>query len=100
MSAVPLRAVAAAGLAAPGDAAGVEGAPDDLVPHAGQILHASAPDEDDRVLLQVVPDAGDVRCDLNPGGEPDPGDLAQRGVRLLRGRRVDASADPPALGRA
>src|SRR4051795_12014789 len=61
-----LRAVAAARLLTVADALGVERAPNDLVAHAGQVLHPAAADEDDRVLLQVVPDAGDVGRDLDP----------------------------------
>src|ERR1035437_9832529 len=39
----------------------------------------------------------DVRGDLDLAGQPDTGDLAQSGVWLLGGGRVDARADPPAL---
>ena len=79
---------------------GVERAADDLVADAREVLHPAAAHEHDRVLLQVVPDPGDVRRDLDARREPDTRDLAQRGVRLLRGVRVDARADAPALGRA
>src|SRR5438105_10666745 len=99
-SALLLGAVAAAGLLAIADAAGVERAPDDLVADAGQVLHTAAADEHDRVLLEVVPDAGDVGGDLHARGEPDPGHLAEGGVRLLRGGGVDAGADAPTLRRS
>src|SRR5688572_19741404 len=92
-----LGAVAAAGLLAVLHALGVQRASDDLVADAGEILHPAAAHEHDRVLLQVVADARDVRRDLDATGEPDTGDLAQRGVRLLRGGGVDAGAHPPAL---
>src|SRR5690606_39118864 len=36
--------------------------------------------------------------DLDVAGQPDPGDLAQRRVRLLRRGRVDTQAHAPALG--
>src|SRR5438270_13192744 len=87
-----LRAVAAAGLLAAAHALRVERATDDLVADAGEVLHPAAADEHDRVLLQVVPDTRDVRRDLDAAGQPHPRDLAQRGVRLLRRRRVDARA--------
>src|SRR5690606_3869077 len=48
--------------------------------------------EHDRVLLEVVADAGDVRRDLDLARELHAGHLAQRRVRLLGGRRVDAGA--------
>src|SRR6516164_10916757 len=95
-----LRSVAAARLLAVADPLGVEGAADDLVADAGQVAHPAAAHQHDGVLLEVVPDAGDVRRDLDLAGEPDPGDLAEGGVRLFRGGRVDARADPAALGAA
>src|SRR6187551_2381355 len=99
MSALLLGAVAATGLVALADAGGVEGAADDLVADAGQVLHPAAADEDDGVLLQVVALAGDVGGDLHPVGQPHTGDLAQGGVRLLRRYGRDAGADAAALRR-
>src|SRR5207249_5636201 len=58
-----LRAVARTGLLAVADAGGVERAPDNLVADTGEVLHPAAADKDDRVLLEVVPDAGDVGGD-------------------------------------
>src|ERR671911_27584 len=78
-----LRAVTAASLLAVLHALGVERAADDLVAHTGEVLHTTAADEHDRVLLEVVPHAGDVGGDLDAAGEPHAGDLAERGVRLL-----------------
>src|SRR6266513_1769787 len=47
------------------------------------LLHASAADEHDRVLLEVVTLTGDIGADLGAVRQPDAGDLAQRRVRLL-----------------
>src|SRR3954462_7570643 len=94
-----LRAVTAAGLLAVLDALGVERAADDLVADTREVLHPAAADEHDRVLLQVVADAGDGRRHLDPAGEPHAGHLAERGVRLLRRGRVDARAHAAPLGR-
>src|SRR3954466_8057056 len=63
-----LRAVAAARLLAGAHALGVEGSTDDLVPDAREVLHPAAADQHDRVLLQVVPDTGEVRGDLDLAG--------------------------------
>src|SRR3954471_3089873 len=93
-----LRAVTAASLLAVLDALGVERAANDLVADAGEVLHTAAADEHDRVLLQVVADARDVRRDLDAAREPHARDLAQRRVRLLGGGRVHASAHPASLG--
>ena len=38
--------------------------------------------------MQVVADAGDVGRDLDAAGQANTGNLAERGVRLLGGRRV------------
>src|SRR3712207_1971307 len=94
-----LRAVPAASLLAVADALGVQRAADDLVAHAGEVLHPAAAHEHHRVLLQVVADARDVGGHLDATGEADASDLAQRRVRLLRRRRVDARADSATLGR-
>src|SRR5689334_23190266 len=92
-----LRAVPAASLLAVADALGVQRAADDLVAHAGEVLHTTAAHEHHRVLLQVVADARDVGGHLDATGEADASDLAQRRVRLLRRRRVDAGAHTAAL---
>src|SRR5436190_15793630 len=95
-----LGAVLRARLLARADAAGIEGRPDDLVPEARQVLDAAAADEHDRVLLEVVPLAGDVGADLHAVRQPDARDLAESRIRLLRGGRVDARADAALLRRA
>src|SRR3954453_10872309 len=92
-----LRAVPAGGLVAVADALGVQRAADDLVANAREVLHPAAAHEHHRVLLQVVPDAGDVGGHLDATGEADASDLAQRRVGLLRRRRVDARAHAAAL---
>src|SRR4051812_14989133 len=72
-----LRAVLRARLLAVLDALGVERAADDGVANAGQVLHAAAVDEHDRVFLQVVAFAGNVADDFLTGGQTDLGDLAE-----------------------
>src|SRR3989338_486269 len=88
-----LRSVLGAALLAARHPRGVEGPPDDVVPDAREILHTAAPDQDDGVLLQVVPDARDVGGDLEAVGQTHASHLPQRGGGFLRGRRVDADAD-------
>src|SRR6267143_44921 len=92
-----LGAVLRPALLPPGHAGGVERAADDMVPDARQVLHATAADHHDRVLLEVVPDARDVGRHLHAVRQPHARHLAQGGVRLLRGGRVDADADAPFL---
>src|SRR5689334_14993889 len=93
-----LRAVTAAGLLAVADTLGVQRTADDLVANAGEVLHPAATHEHDRVLLQVVTDAGDVRRDLDLAAELHTSDLAQRRVRLLGGGGVHARAHAAPLG--
>src|SRR5260370_1163173 len=93
-----LGAVLRPALAPPGPPRGVQRAADDVVPDARQVLHTTAPDEHDRVLLQVVADARDVRGHLEAVGEPYPRHLAEGRVRLLRRGGVDPDAHPALLG--
>src|SRR3712207_95752 len=93
-----LRAVTAAGLLAVADTLGVQRTANDLVADARKVLHTAATHEHDRVLLQVVADARDVRGDLDAAGQAHTGDLAQRRVRLLRRRRVHAKTPTAKLG--
>src|SRR5580700_199737 len=91
-------AVLAAALLAVLGSGRVEGAADDVIADTGEVANATAADEHDRVLLEVVADAGDVRGDLDLGGQPDTGHLAERRVGLLGRGRVHADADPATLG--
>src|SRR5204862_1175210 len=92
-----LGAVLRARLLAVFDALQVERTAHDVIAHARQVLDAAAAHEHDAVLLQVVAFAADVGNDLEAVREAHLGDLAQRRVRLLRGRGVDACADAAAL---
>jgi hypothetical protein len=96
--AFPLGPVLGPGLLAVGDPLGVEHAADDVVAHAGQVADAAPPDQDDRVLLQVVPLAGDVRRHLDAVGQADAGHLAQGRVRLLGRHDLDLQTDALLLG--
>src|SRR5476649_389186 len=75
------------------DTLGVQHAADDVVAHAGKVLDAAAADQHHAVLLQVMAFAGNIGQRLEAVGQAHLGDLAQRGVRLLRRRGVDAGAD-------
>src|SRR6185369_15977258 len=91
------RAVLGTALLALGHAGSVERSTHRVVAHARQVLDATAADQHDRVLLQVVAFATDVADDLETVGQTYLGDLTQRRVRLLRGRRVHARAYATAL---
>src|SRR3954465_6718263 len=68
-----------------------------MVAHAGKIANAAAADQHHAVLLEVVALARDVADHFALVGQADLGHLAQRRVRLLRGRRIDTGADAALL---
>src|SRR5690348_882334 len=92
-----LGAVLRTALPAVLDALGVEHAAKHVIANARKVAHTAAADQHDAVLLEVVALAGDVADHLALVGQPDLGHLAQRRVRLLRGRRIDTSADAALL---
>src|SRR6185295_6692179 len=96
----PFRSILRASLFAIGDADRVERAANHVIADAGKILHAAAPDQDNRVLLQVVTDAGDVSRDLDTVGQAHARDFAERRVRFLRCLRVNTGTDTTLLGEA
>src|SRR3954469_8784236 len=75
------------------DALGVEHAADDVVAHARKVLDAAAADQDHAVLLKIVALARNIGQRFEAVGEANLRHLAQRRVRLFRGRRIDAGAD-------
>src|SRR3990172_1599963 len=79
----PLRPVLGAALLPAIHPHGIEGSADDVVTHPGQVLHASAANHDDGVLLQVVPHAGDVGRHLDPVGQSHARHLAEGRIGLL-----------------
>src|SRR5580658_2266816 len=88
----PLGAVFRPALLAVLDSLRVEHAAQDVVADARQVLDPAAADHDHRMLLQIVAFARDIADDLEAVGQPHLGDLAQRRIRLLRRRRIDARA--------
>src|SRR5512137_411878 len=81
------------------DPQGVEGAADDVIPHAGKVLDAAAAHENHGVLLQVVPDARNVGGHLDARRQAHPRDFPQGRVRLLGGGGVDAGTHAAFLRR-
>src|SRR6266849_1140928 len=69
----------------------------DMAPLLSRSLDPAAADQHHGVHLQIVTHAGDIARHLESVGEADARNLAQRGIRLFRRRRVDARADPAFL---
>src|ERR1700722_12608757 len=77
----------------------IQSSPDHVITHSGKILNAAPADEHNRVLLQVVADAGNVSGHFNPVGEPHAGYFTQRRVRLLGRLRIHARTHATPLRR-
>lgn len=59
------------------DTGGIKGTADYVITNTGQILDPTASNENNRVLLQIVADAGDVSGDFDTVSQPYPGDFTQ-----------------------
>src|SRR5262245_6796442 len=93
----PLRAVLRSSLHPSLHADGVERAANHVIANTGQVLHAAAANQHQRVFLEVVTHTGDVGRHLDAVGQPYARDLAQRGIRLLGRLGKDAHAYPALL---
>ena len=69
----------------------------DVVPNTREILHSSAPDHDQRVLLQIMSFSGDISDHFFTVRQPDFRHLPQRGIGLLGGRGIHSRADTALL---
>jgi hypothetical protein len=94
-----LGTILGAALLAVGDADRIERSTHNVVANSREILDATAADEHDRVLLQVVADAWDVGRNFDPVREANARNLAEGRVWLLGGLGVDAGADATTLRR-
>src|ERR1041385_494496 len=74
----PLRSVLRSSLLAIGDADRVEGAANHVIPDTGEVLHAATSDQNNRALLKVMTDAGNVSRHFNPVSQAHASDFAQR----------------------
>src|SRR5580765_2805228 len=92
-----LRSVLGTTLLAALDADSVERPAHNVIPDTRKIFHAATANQHQRVLLQVVSHARDIRRHLDPVGEPHTRDLAERRVGLLRCLGEDAHADAALL---
>lgn len=69
-----------------------------MVPDSGKVLHSTAPNENDGVLLQIMADPGNVGRHFDPVGQTNAGHFPESGVRLLGGDGVDSCAYPTSCG--
>ena len=76
----------------------VERAAHEVIAHTREVLHTTAANEHDRVLLQIVALARDVGVDLFAVCQSDTCHLTHCRVRLLRGRGVHTGTNASTLG--
>jgi hypothetical protein len=68
-----------------------------MVANAGKVFYPTSADQHHGMLLQVMPNAGNIGSHFDSVGKPDSRNLSQRGVRLLGRRRIDTGANPSFL---
>src|SRR5258708_38625821 len=93
-----LGAVFRAALLALAHAGAIQRAADGVIPHAREVLDATATDEHYRVLLKIVAFTADIAGDLVAVRQAYAAHLPKSRIRLLRRRRIDARADAALLG--
>jgi len=76
---------------------GIQRTPHYVIAHTREILHSSAADEHDGVLLQVVSNSRNVGSHFHSVRKPDPRDFPESRVRLLRRRGIYPDANAPLL---
>jgi len=78
----------------------IQSTANDVVTYTGKVLYTAAANQNNRVLLQIVADTGDVSGYLVAVGQAYTSDLTKCGVGLLRSRSTNCGADASLLGRA
>lgn len=88
-----LRTVTAAGLLSTVNTERIAATADDLVSNPWKVANPTASDENDRVLLKVVPFARNINGHFFAVAQTDPSDLPKSRIRLFRGHRSDEQAN-------
>ena len=76
----------------------IECTTDNMVTYTGQVTNTSTTDKNNRVLLKVVTDTGNVRCSFHSVCKSYSCDLTKRRVRLLRCCGCNLGANASSLG--
>ena len=93
-----LRAVKTSALTTIGHAGSIKRTANDMIANAGQVLDTAAADQDNRVLLKVVADAGDVCRTFFKVGQAHTGNFPKCGIGLFGRHRTDCKAHAALLG--
>ena len=76
---------------------GIERTANDVIANTGEVLHTTAANQHDAVLLQAVTLTGNVTVDLLLVGQTNTGYLTHSRIMLLRCRCVDTYTDTATL---
>jgi hypothetical protein len=96
----PLGSIFGATAATFCNAIAIQRTTNDVVAHAGQVLHTPTPDKYDGMLLQIMPFTWDVSGYFHLVCETHAGNLAHCRIRLLRCHSTHLCANASFLGRA
>ncbi len=77
------RSILGATASALGNPVAIQRTTDDMIAHARQVLHAATTNQNDGVLLQVMPFTRNIRRDLHLIAQPNASDLTHGRIRLL-----------------
>ena len=75
----------------------IQGSTDDVIANPWKVLNTATANEDNGVLLQIVPDARDIRGDFDAIGQPYTSHLSEGRVWLLRRRGINSHTYPAFL---
>ena len=75
-----------------GNTSGIQCTTYDVITYTGEVLHTTAANQHDAVLLQVVTLTGNVTVDFLLVSQTNTGYLTHSRIRLLRSRCVDTNA--------
>lgn len=89
----PLRTILRASALASINTKSILRTTNDVIADTRKILNTSTADKDDRVLLQIVSDTGDVSCNFNSVAQANTSNFAKSRIRLLRSDSHNTSAN-------
>ncbi len=98
LTAGALSAVTAAALLSVANAGGIKRTANNMITNARQIFHPAALNQNDAMLLQVVPFTGNVSGNFMSVGQTYTRHFSKRRVRLLRSGGINPNANAPLLG--
>src|SRR5690625_6024619 len=79
------------------DTRGIQRTAHGVITHTWQVLNTTTANQNDTVLLQVMPFTTDVRRHLKPVGQTHTTNLTQRRVGLFRGSGINEGTDTALL---